>query len=362
MRGAARAASAVAPAETMLEGLRSSLRLSFNHRRSSDTVVTTPLRRRPVAVHRVAVLDGDTSYLRRVVALSDGAHLVAGGDLNQLFVFAANGDRLCELPHPPGRVGHYDDFVRGLADLGDGAFATANVCSTGGTVLRTWRGAEGVPVNTILIPRERVYALCRVNEGLFVAAVGGDLVFYEHRFGAHLWAVPRMLASKIHSEAVYDLDAHGMRVVTASNDGTAVVWNWETCALVKVLRTGNPVLCCAMSHDTVVLGSKYTIRVYDASSFGCLHYIDNAHDNSVLCCLLWGGYIVTSSLDSTIVVTDRASGRLVSRLALRLPTYDIDMIAGGSSNIEILEGDQWPHIVAVGLGDGFLFRSPVPLL
>lgn len=348
----------------MLQGLRSSLRLSLNYRRGADGAAKAPPRCAPVAARGVAVLGGDTSYLRRVVALSDGAHVVAAGDLNQLLVFAANGDRLAELPHPAGHRAHYDDFVRGLADLGGGIFVSANVCSGGGSVLRTWCAPDCAPVATVAVPRERVFALRSVGDGVFAAAVGGDLVFYEHRRGADVRPLPRLRASWIHTEVVYDLDACGDRVVTASNDHTAVVWDWRACAPVVVLRTGQPVLCCAMNESTVVLGSRVTVRVYDSGmKFGCVHFIDYAHDNSVTSCGLWGGNIVTVSLDGTIVVTDRASGVTVSRLALKLPGYDFDMFHAADCDDETTkQGELSPRIVVVGLGDGVMFQSPRALL
>jgi WD40 repeat protein len=349
--------------------MRKVLRASFHrpfHRPPlphSDSTADSRPQTASVGALDVTSLSGDTSYLRRVVALSDGAHVLAGGDNNQLFLYSAAGERVYKLPHPPGHRGHYDDFVRGLADLGNGLFVTSNICCGRGSLLRIWRlSAQAIPevICTELVA-DRVYALCRVDESTFVAGVAGTLVFYSHDNGAAVRQLPRLRASWIHSDVIYEIAAHGTRVVTASNDRTAMVWNWEACAPVTVLRTGHAVICTAMDATTVVLGSRSAIYVYDAttSAFGRKWFLANAHDNSVMGCRLFGRYVLSVSLDGTALVTDATTGVFVSRSALKLPIYGVDAIpappvAGGGSWTETP-----PQLVCVGLGDALIFTNPL---
>lgn len=345
----------------MLRGMRSSLRQSFNKppQTSVDASRAVSPQHSPTEALEIPVLSGDTSYLRRVIALSDGAHIVAGGDMNQLHVYSSCGDRLCELPHPPGHRGHYEDFVRGLVDLGGGLFLTSNICNADGSILRTWRAPATEAIGSILVADERIYSACCVDESTFAVGLSGDLVFYSHRNGTAMEQLPRLRASLIHSKTIYDIASHDSRIVTASNDRTAVVWDWKACSPIIVLHAEHPVICCAMDEKSVVLGTRTTLRVYDARmKYGCTNFIDHAHDKSVMGCMLLGSFILSMSLDGTVVASDRDTGLTTTRVGLRLPGYDFDVLRAPDGEGEM--GKNPPRIVVVGLGEGVIFQTPLP--
>ena len=101
----------------------------------------------------------------------------------------------------------------------------------------------------------------------------------------------------------------GARVVTASEDGTARIWDAETGAQLRTLEghTGF-VYCCAFSPDdarVVTASEDETVRIWDAETGAELRTLEG-HTDLVNCCAYSpdGARVMTASWDKTARIWD----------------------------------------------------------
>ena len=101
----------------------------------------------------------------------------------------------------------------------------------------------------------------------------------------------------------------GARVVTASWDGTARIWDAETGAVVRTLEGHtNFVLCCAFSPDgarVVTASDDRTACIWDTETSAVLRTLEG-HGGEVYCCAFSpdGSRVVTASDDRTARIWD----------------------------------------------------------
>jgi WD40 repeat protein len=113
--------------------------------------------------------------------------------------------------------------------------------------------------------------------------------------------------------------ADGRRIVTASRDGTARVWDAVSAEMLRELKGhGWPVNSAAFSTDgarIVTASDDQTARVWDAASGEMLRELKR-HGGSVMSAAFStdGGRIVTASWDRTARVWDAASGEMLREL------------------------------------------------
>jgi WD40 repeat protein len=112
----------------------------------------------------------------------------------------------------------------------------------------------------------------------------------------------------------------GSRIVTASADNTARVWDAADGHLLLTLAGHtDAVISAAFSPDgkrIVTASFDHTARVWNASN-GQLLFTLSGHTDSLFCAVFSpdGSRIATSSLDTTVRVWDAADGRLLTTLA-----------------------------------------------
>jgi WD40 repeat protein/serine/threonine protein kinase len=118
--------------------------------------------------------------------------------------------------------------------------------------------------------------------------------------------------------AVYSPD--GSRIVTASRDKTARIWDARTGAQLAVLSGhADRVECAAYSPDgtrIVTASSDQTARIWDAVT-GAQLAVLSGHDNVIYCVAYSpdGRHIVTASIDKTARIWDARSGAQVAVLS-----------------------------------------------
>ncbi len=127
----------------------------------------------------------------------------------------------------------------------------------------------------------------------------------------------RRLFQGARSFAAFSRD--GSRIVTASDDNTARVWDAATGTAIAVLSGHeNQVISAAFSPDAsriVTASWDYTARVWDAATGNAIAVLTH-HDGGVTSAAFNpdGSQIVTASLDTTARVWDAATGKAIAVL------------------------------------------------
>jgi hypothetical protein len=251
-------------------------------------------------------LRGHQRAVNRIVPLPDGRRIATASDDKKVRVFdAASGELLHTL------AGH-EQAVIGLAALGGDIIASGD--RDGG--LRVWdaRVGSGGPE---LSGHVWVNAIAALDAGRFAVGAGKDLVFFTHANGVDVAEVGRI--TDAHAKRVKDISACGGRVVTASWDEKATVWDALALARLADLRDHTGCVSGVAMNERFIVTCSWdgTVLVHDAETFECIRVLDDLHTgwgHSVA--LVGGDHVLSTFDDMTLCVTSVTAGAPVSRLEL----------------------------------------------
>ena len=150
---------------------------------------------------------------------------------------------------------------------------------------------------------------------------------HRYRIAAVLQQCPKLVRFWRHDGRVVhaEFDADGRRVLTASEDGTARVWDVATGECVSVLKHGGAVRHAAFSpggNCVVTASADSTARVWDVTTAQLLTS-PLKHEGEVKHASFnpEGDRVVTASADKTARIWNAATGELVTTLSHRYPVY-----------------------------------------
>lgn len=271
---------------------------------------------------------------RRVVTASpDGAARLWDVDGKQLVTYAhgaalwsaafspddarivtAGADKVAKIWDAGGRLlitleGHTDAVLSAAFSADGQRVATASADDTA----KIWEASTGRLLATL--------AGHTGNVGAATFSPSGDHVVTTDEGGARIFeSSGRLVATLRHggsgSTAVFSRD--GTRVLTASADRTAAIWDLSGTRLAELVGHSNRVLSAAFSHDgrrVVTAGFDQTALVWDAASGAVLHRLDG-HTGWVRSADFSPDdqRVVTASHDETAAVWDVATGRRLATL------------------------------------------------
>lgn len=276
-------------------------------------------KRRPRAVASTSPvsqvnLDGLKNVVQRIVALPGGERVVTASVDGGVNIYsAATGDLVHAIEAHQGKWG-----PAGLTAIGGNMFASAG-CGDGN--ISTWGAGAGQRLGSLVAgDGSGVRAIKATGEGSFVAGTrSGDLLFYSHREGRDITEVARVTGA--HASAISDIASYNNKIVTASYDRTAAVWDIHTREQLAVLCNSSSALFCASINEwSIVTGSHgKSIRVYSAEDYSIRYVLHGLHENAVWSVELIGEeHILSSSADQTLCLTNlaNADGTIESRTVL----------------------------------------------
>lgn len=150
--------------------------------------------------------------------------------------------------------------------------------------VEVWRVADCQ--RTATMESTRVRCLAVSNDGKWIAAgtIWGEVIVWDAK------TYKRVLSHEEDSrESVVngvDFSPDSTRLVTASNDGTASVWDVATCQRVRTLRHQSALRAAKYSPpgDRIAIATQDAVLLYDSSDGRCLFDIVTTHYNTSL---LW---------------------------------------------------------------------------
>jgi WD40 repeat protein/serine/threonine protein kinase len=142
------------------------------------------------------------------------------------------------------------------------------------------------------------------------------------------------------NSAVFSPDAEGQWILTASDDGTARLWDAATGEVLKTFsgHTGR-VRAASFSPDgkrILTASSDKTARLWDADTGKPIHVLQG-HKLGVLCAAFSddGGWIVTGGEDNEALIWDAASGQRTTAPALQGHTAGITSVAFSRGHVAV---------------------------
>jgi hypothetical protein len=272
-------------------------------------------------------LQGHNNDVQRIVALPGCERVVSASVDGTINIYSSvTGELVHALVARPGRCG-----PGGLAALGHDVFASAG---SGDGNISTWGAGAGERLCTINADGGcGVSTIVGNGDWGFVAGTkGGDLLFYSHREGRDITEVDRVASA--HAACVSDLAVCGNRLVAASYDRVATVWDLNTRkCLAALVGSSSAILCVSISEWYIVTGSHgKTIRVYSAVDFKLQSVFNGLHENSVWMVQLIGDdHILSASADQTLCLTNLTivNGSLVSRTYMSFGILCVAVLGDG---------------------------------
>lgn len=269
---------------------------------------------------RTAVLrlEGHGNEEVRSIAVLPCGKVVTGSSAGKVRVFSkATGQRLYESHFHPGTV----ECVTGL---GHDVFASCD-----------WQGRGRIRITRSTgesLHLEETdggsWTMAAIESGrILVAGDHGDLVFFSNGEGYELSEIHRQRA---HRAIINDVVSHNGKILTASQDKTAAVWDLATKSRVAELSGHTETLRCAAMDDRWIVtgGDDKSIRLYDAITFSLMG-VFNIHTGSVRNLTLLHGrsetFVLSASHDSSVCCTGLSSGR-VHRSSLSSPIFDVVIV------------------------------------
>src|SRR3990167_689587 len=164
------------------------------------------------------------------------------------------------------------------------------------------------------------------KENLFKIASQKYNITPEHTLNGHAWSIT--------SIAIYN-----DKVVTGSDDKTAIIWNLNTGKQLHTLNghTNNCIRLVAISGDKVVTGSwDKTAIIWDLNTGKQLHIL-NGHTDCMLSVAISGDKVVTGSCDMTAIIWNLNTGKQLHTLkghtdCIRLVAISGDKVVTGSDD------------------------------
>ncbi len=156
----------------------------------------------------------------------------------------------------------------------------------------------------------------------------------------------RKSAFPLHQSPIRSVHTHSQRnlVLTAGEDGSAVVFNKDTSKVVSTLRASSRPLNRAIFHPTYgqifTAGSDGCVKYWSLDSGSCIASLGNLHRDEVtgLSVHATGDYLASCSLDGSWTLCDIATGTALTKkktnLGLQCINFHPDGLIFGTGNVQ----------------------------
>lgn len=203
--------------------------------------------------------------VKEEIALSHNDNLISIWDLNTL--------------QPKKILESYFIDVLALDYSRDGKYLAA---SGEGNTINVWNAENWEKIRDIELPTEGTTALAFSDNGKYLAVGGGDNAIYL--INLENWEIEKKL--EYHEDLISDLLFFGNKLISASWDGKAILWNTETEEVERILESSNDrVWKLALSQNGKLLAIadwEGKVTVLNTSSWEPVeHFIDESGVNAV---------------------------------------------------------------------------------
>jgi WD40 repeat protein len=164
---------------------------------------------------------------------------------------------------------------------------------------------------------EVVYACAISADGSFIVSAShdGTLIIWDRQTGEIL----HTLQGHKYSVNACAISTDGSFIVSASWDETLIIWDRQTGEILHTLQGHkNPVKACAISTDgSFIVSASWNeiLIIWDRQTGEILHTL-RGHRNQVAGCAISadGRFIVSASYDRTLIIWDRLTGQAIRTL------------------------------------------------
>ncbi|KAK2630336.1 hypothetical protein QTJ16_001156 [Diplocarpon rosae] len=158
---------------------------------------------------------------------------------------------------------------------------------------------------------------------------------------------------KGHAGPVNAVQLRGDTIVSCSGDFLVKLWNISSFHIIKNLEGHNKGLACSQfSEDSKYIasaGNDRNIRIWNANTYECIHFIKDAHQGLVRSLHIdsISGRLISGSYDSGIKVFDMATGIQT----VNFPKWHNSWVLGAKSNYRhLISTGQDPRILIMDFG------------
>lgn len=218
-----------------------------------------------------------------------------------------------------------------LASLGGDVFA---ISSPFDGLISTWGSGAGERLGSLVTgDGQNIRCITSQDSSNFIAGTqDGSILLFAHSDGREIMETGRATAA--HESCIACLASTKRTLYSASYDRTVTAWDIVTLQRIDVLRNSSSAIFCVDASEAFLVTGSYgkSIRVYSISGkqYDLVGTYGSIHSGPVCSVTLLGkDFILSSSADETICITELQSGFILARIRIPFSPITASVISDG---------------------------------